>query len=1602
MKTTNKILLLCIIPLISCTREIKESPFSKDVSVSVTTNFNSGNGFVNNTYSVKYTVKPKNKGVNFPVTATFVLTKDAKVTSGIKEYTERDTLMLALDKPRELKIIPNETGMYRLLMTFKDNKGVEIGADELNFRIVAPEYDIELEADLSAKIFVNNLFPVKYTVKSKNIAEILPVTATYAVNKQVKISAGTKEYTERDTIKFVPNNPREFSISPLETGIYNVLMTFKDHRGTILNTKELNFNVGSPDYTISVLTDLTSGGFINTLYSINYTIESTGNSPVTATYAISKSAKISAGTKEYTQQDTLMFITNKTRKLILSPSETGTYRLMMTFKDDMGTETGRHELNFNIEHPGFDIHAVTNLSAGGFVNKAYYVKYTVESKENVSNIPITAKYSITKNAAIRVGTKEYSQQDTLIFVSGKPRELMLIPSETGIYRLMMTFMDDTETEIGRYELNFNIQYPEFDIRAVTNLNAGGLVNRAYSVEYTVEPKENVGNIPITAKYSITKNAKIRVGTKEYSQQDTLMFVSGKPRELMLIPSETGTYRLMMTFMNDTETEIGRYELNFNIKYPEFDIHLETNLDDEGLVNRSHSLKYTAELKDNVDNLPITATYSITKNAKVIAGTKEYSQQDTLMFVSGKPRELTLVPTETGTYRLTMFFKDYTGTEIGKHELNFNIIFLEFTIHVETNLTEDAFINNLYFARYTLVSKDNRWNIPVTATYSISKSAKVTAGVKEYSQQDTLMFTTNKTRELKVMPTEHGTYRFLMTFKDNSEIVIGANELNFGVEVPDLNMHIVRDGNRVQNLNDTENLLEYEGSFIVRVLSEKEALNNGKLTLSANITGSSVNSKNWNDGDIKTSKAGDSPHLVDFIVDYKNINLGKTDFVFTASSKMTSVVLQDNMNIRESYPCTFTLPETSYNQEKKYYSRPQLWVGETDYVNYNIDPHPKAVSNLRRLKFEIKDPSKLSLYNGDPNQGNPQKYATNIWHDFSNRLNGKLYYMFQSTGNYSDTIYIYSQTGELGPVTKHKLFVSCRQTDDFGFEVSFKPALAGGYDEILFTDLPGITNPVTLKVTDANPFSKFDYKVTTNANTVQQGIIHRGANTAGTTVNVAFNSWLANTFGYLTGGTASGNTKSFNIICTNTPANGHVGVFNWIYDITRQSDNKTKKITRQIKIIDNRVNFSININPGGKESVYQNETSTTYRLMYDTPSLSANDYQLIITSTNANVADVYLQKEDRTFRKATFAGVETPPATHNYGGTSLGTESGRMQIKGKQPGTATLTFTLKHKASGTEKSVTKTVTTIADPIQFLIEPAPTLDAMSKERPAIPFGGQFHTYQNPRFKIRLQKSSLYSGNTEGAASVVFSTTPSLTNVARFILKGGISGNPGYHSSTNVSYGTAIEMAYDTDYWITVTAPAAHPWNVPVGSEQFLKVTMTKATNQEIKIHAESNVINYKLRAYSAPNYNYSGEVQNEGSCNNPTTSYFSNSIQIYAAGVIISSPYTNGITQTICEGTYNLKSATRTATTWNDAHEIYGNETFLTPLSTYYGFTRISTSGNSIGAIPGQTPTDPNWNTSGPGVRVTYYATGIVVRVRDNWGCSTDIALKVPNKIQWGAY
>jgi len=264
---------------------------------------------------------------------------------------------------------------------------------------------------------------------------------------------------------------------------------------------------------------------------------------------------------------------------------------------------------------------------------------------------------------------------------------------------------------------------------------------------------------------------------------------------------------------------------------------------------------------------------------------------------------------------------------------FSITDLKIDISVETPLTActsgyPGFINLDYALNINILPRYTTANpLPVVAQYSCenSSSFELFSGNKKYAPADTILFQ-SLSKEMKMRVSKPGTYRFsIHFFKENKkDEILGYYEFTFFIGAPDLNMYIVRNGKRVVNLEETENFLESEGSFIVRVNSEKEDLNKENLTLTAKITGSSVQIKNWEDGESKLSRMDDAPQTVDFLVEYKNIQVGKTRFVFTAQTQNSSVVLRDSMNIQESRQGTFTL-NTAFHQNGNYYTTVNLWM-----------------------------------------------------------------------------------------------------------------------------------------------------------------------------------------------------------------------------------------------------------------------------------------------------------------------------------------------------------------------------------------------------------------------------------------------------------------------------------------------------------------------------------------------------------------------------------------------------------------------------------------------------------------------------------------------------
>ena len=925
--------------------------------------------------------------------------------------------------------------------------------------------------------------------------------------------------------------------------------------------------------------------------------------------------------------------------------------------------------------------------------------------------------------------------------------------------------------------------------------------------------------------------------------------------------------------------------------------------------------------------------------------------------------------------------------------------------VESQLTEftggaSGFTNATYGLNIKLASSYYEgWNYPVTATINSNLQAQIsnTTGTKNYAATDTIALSLGVQRTLSFKPKDKGIYRVSITYNSGNEVV-GSSELNFTIDDSDLSVQFIRDGRGVDNLNTPPNIVESGGQFVIRVSSTNEILNNSKLSVKMNISGTAAKITNWTDGQVKISSLTDASGVVDFWVTYNNEEIGNTALTITAQTAENTVVVQSNITVAEAKAGDLWL-EADEKEGEDYLYRKELWVGQVDSMSYIIKPEANMPTNYQ-LKFEYSSPTKLWFFNtGDLEKQNASTmYDANIWHDFSDKLSGKLYYIFPGGAAHSEIVTVSLRNGTQGDVKKYKVFLSSKQADDFDFYVVFKPTLSpDGFDEIKLSELTGFNDLITLNVIDANPYAKFDYTIGfQNINEIKRQIVHRSIKLGWENQStVSWATWLANEYGYII------NTKSFNLVCLiaptdNTTANGYLendGRFNWVYLIRRTSDGKEKTVTRQIKIVDDRLDFKIELVQGNnRENVYQNETLVMYQLKYLSPSLNADDYELTVTTSNAARSDVYVINKASGFDKINYNIASSAPATHNTGETAMAAaDAGRIQIKGKEVGVATINFTLRHKISGATKTITKTVTTLSDPVQYIIEPAPTIDLLNTGRDAISLTGEFHTYQNPRFKIRLSKASNYSGNTENSASVVFTNTSNTVNSPRMAISTGTSLGT-YHT-----FGSTINMDYNTDYYVTVVSSGNHPWSnhIPAGSEISLTLKMTKATNQETKIEEMyNNLIKYKLRAYQPSSYNVTGQVS-QNACGMIEYDILGKlSLDLSEANVTIHSS-TREIKYNYCIGSFSVNSfsLSSTITTTKDGQNIYST-TLKTSTGTY---NRSYYEGNSITAYI-NTPTIPGWNNY-PAVTITDYY-GAEAQVQDNWGHVSNVPIKILNNVVYG--
>ena len=98
--------------------------------------------FVGTSYPVFITLNSVHNLGEYDVAVNYTLNnKPAKIQipGGSKEYSKDDSILVKTGVKKEIILTPLETGTYRISFTFKTAQGKEIGFDEINFEVTAPD-----------------------------------------------------------------------------------------------------------------------------------------------------------------------------------------------------------------------------------------------------------------------------------------------------------------------------------------------------------------------------------------------------------------------------------------------------------------------------------------------------------------------------------------------------------------------------------------------------------------------------------------------------------------------------------------------------------------------------------------------------------------------------------------------------------------------------------------------------------------------------------------------------------------------------------------------------------------------------------------------------------------------------------------------------------------------------------------------------------------------------------------------------------------------------------------------------------------------------------------------------------------------------------------------------------------------------------------------------------------------------------------------------------------------------------------------------------------------------------------------------------------------
>jgi len=777
---------------------------------------------------------------------------------------------------------------------------------------------------------------------------------------------------------------------------------------------------------------------------------------------------------------------------------------------------------------------------------------------------------------------------------------------------------------------------------------------------------------------------------------------------------------------------------------------------------------------------------------------------------------------------------------------------------------NIFVGTVYPVELILNSVHQLGDYQVSAVYTTDKAAKIVRpsdGKTYITGRDTMLITAHQPTYINVLPMEPGLCRLVVTVKDLQGNEIGTKEINFEAVSPDLSIMLLKDGAEIQKLFDRPALLQSRGNFVIRAFSLREDLSTAEINVAT--VGSSIRLV---DQPTPTFRAATDQELAsapehirtraegvtglyvaDMPIEYDAVELGVTKLNFSAVSDHADVVVKDSIKVIDG-TWLASITNAPYNSQLKQYIRPEAWAGAVDSIAYLIDVNYNNVGSTKfRVKFEVGEPLKTRL--SQKRSGHltaDDNYKANQWYDFSNYLAGKIYfYAADGSGTYSDVVKISFQNGEAGAIQEYNVHIQFKQTGTFDFSVMFKRnseyspiAIEDGnlpVEQINLSEISNITTPILIQAIDNNPYSKFDYRITQiSTNPSHRTLAHSYAEH---NTGIIYGQWSAASTHYI----SNNNNIELFLVAASQYYESLLGELFIDYALKRVSDNLEKTVRKRIQIIDDRIDFAMALVDGqANPNVYQNQQASVFQLTYKTPWMNSDKYKLIVESSDPSVVEVYVANPNLSFSPVVFGTPSNAPASHSPVGEPLGLRTiGLIQLKGKKIGETTLSFTLRDEASGATKKITQRVSTLADPISYVHQPANAYNQITSlnDIPSVAFGETIHSRYMPRVKLRVSSDVKYSGNNTGKFTVRFTkSNTEFSNNTRVYLE-----TVGY-----VTFDSDIILDVDRDYFYVLSPEDNSDAWYPINYKREIEVTITKA-DLEIPITTSKLPVSYQIREY-----------------------------------------------------------------------------------------------------------------------------------------------------------